>query len=68
MDRKSWLITNQKAGIIGGFKRNPANIRDTGRQQHIGDLLFGLRLARFRAQKHIQGKQSREKGAVHAVI
>ncbi len=64
----SGLITKQKAGVIGGIKRNPADVFNTGGPQHIGKLLFGIGLARIRAQKHIQGKQGREKGAVHAVI
>jgi len=64
----SLLITNQKPGVIGGIQWNPADIIDTGSLQHIGKLLFGIRLARIRSQKHIQGKQGWEKGAVHAVI
>ena len=64
----SLLITHHQAGVIGGIKRNPADIFNTGGQQHIGDLLLGIGLARIRAQKHIQRKQSREKGPVHAVV
>ena len=68
LELETLLVTNQKAGIIGGFYRNPADVGDTGSQQHIGQLLFAVGLARIRAQKHIQGKQGREKGAVHTVV